>query len=180
MNHFFSLTPDRVLDAVETSGLLCTGRCMALNSFENRVYDVEIELPVELESDQIPKTSPIRKRIVKFYRPGRWTHEQIQEEHEFLKDFAGSKKFPPLLRSLFQMEKHSISLKVESGTLFFQRSEAEARTNFLTTNFLESDAYWDAFIMWALRKDQNTDFKSLLPVMGLSIWSSCSKAGGSP
>ncbi len=68
---FFELTPDRVLDAVEASGLPCTGRCLTLNSFENRVYDVE------LENSQ-------GRRIAKFYRPGRWTREQILEEHTFL------------------------------------------------------------------------------------------------
>ena len=41
--NFFQLIPERVLDAVESSGLRCTGRCISLNSFENRVYDVELE-----------------------------------------------------------------------------------------------------------------------------------------
>ena len=40
---FFSLTPDRVLDAVEVGGLRCTGRCLPLRAFENRVYEVELE-----------------------------------------------------------------------------------------------------------------------------------------
>ncbi len=40
---FFALTPDRVLDAVEVGGLRCTGRCLPLRAFENRVYDVELE-----------------------------------------------------------------------------------------------------------------------------------------
>lgn len=81
---FFELTPDRVLSAVETSGIRCTGRCMALGSFENRVYEVEIEtdVPVRSVSD--------RFRVVKFYRPGRWTREQILEEHEFLLELAAS------------------------------------------------------------------------------------------
>jgi Ser/Thr protein kinase RdoA (MazF antagonist) len=76
---FFELTPDRVLDAVEAAGLRCTGRCMALNSFENRVYDVE------LESDEGKS-----RVVVKFYRPGRWTSEQILEEHEFLRDLKNA------------------------------------------------------------------------------------------
>ncbi len=79
---FFSLTPETVLQAVESTGLLCTGRCMALNSFENRVYDVELEV----EPDSSPKHISSKHRIVKFYRPGRWTAEQIGEEHEFLMD----------------------------------------------------------------------------------------------
>jgi len=79
---FFSLTPERVLESVEHSGLHCTGRCQALNSFENRVYDVELDLGDEKNAES--KTSA--HRIIKFYRPGRWTLEQILEEHEFLQD----------------------------------------------------------------------------------------------
>ena len=79
---FFSLTPDRILDAVEASGLRCTGRCLQLNSMENRVYEIEIILP-----DDVEETSASdRFRVVKFYRPGRWTKEQILEEHQFLQD----------------------------------------------------------------------------------------------
>jgi Ser/Thr protein kinase RdoA (MazF antagonist) len=78
---FFELTPEKILDAVEKLGVRCTGRCLPLNSMENRVYEVEIELP-----DDAPKRGTERFRIVKFYRPGRWTKEQIQEEHQFLLD----------------------------------------------------------------------------------------------
>ena len=71
---FLSLTPERVLEAVEASGLRCRPVCYALNSFENRVYEVELE---------------DRSRIVaKFYRPGRWSREQILEEHGFLAELA--------------------------------------------------------------------------------------------
>jgi len=57
---------------------------MALNSFENRVYDVELET----EDGAPPKLPSENRRVVKFYRPGRWTHEQILEEHQFLKDLV--------------------------------------------------------------------------------------------
>jgi Ser/Thr protein kinase RdoA (MazF antagonist) len=71
---FLSLTPEKVLKAVEAGGLECNPVCYPLNSFENRVYEVEL-------AD--------RSRVVaKFYRPGRWTQEQILEEHLFLKDLA--------------------------------------------------------------------------------------------
>ncbi len=91
---FFDLTPERVLAAVESSGLMCTGRCITLNSFENRVYDVELEsetFPEELEGQSRDGQSSasflkLDRRIVKFYRPGRWTEAQILEEHQFLKD----------------------------------------------------------------------------------------------
>ena len=66
------LTPDRVLDAVESQGFVSDARILALNSYENRVYQVGIE-----ESDPV---------IVKFYRPERWSREQILEEHQFSLD----------------------------------------------------------------------------------------------
>jgi Ser/Thr protein kinase RdoA (MazF antagonist) len=78
--YFFELTPHRVLQSVEASGLLCTGRCVTLNSFENRVYEVELE--TEFGKPDLVAS----RRIVKFYRPGRWSREQILEEHEFLND----------------------------------------------------------------------------------------------
>ncbi|MDR3608366.1 MAG: serine/threonine protein kinase [Oligoflexia bacterium] len=84
---FFDLTPDRVLDAVEASGLHPTGRCAALNSFENRVYDVELEAEGDFEGRRRTATELLAsRRVVKFYRPGRWNQAQILEEHEFLLD----------------------------------------------------------------------------------------------
>lgn len=91
---FFALTPDRVLESVERAGLRCTGRCLTLNSFENRVYEVELEAEVESEPGEMGR-SPLanvpsatvqlaRRRVVKFYRPGRWSETQIRREHEFL------------------------------------------------------------------------------------------------
>jgi len=73
---FFALTPDRVLEAVEVGGLRCTGRCLPLRAFENRVYEVELD-------DE-------RRIVVKFYRPGRWSRETILDEHAFLADLAAA------------------------------------------------------------------------------------------
>ncbi len=67
---FLHLTPERVLDAVETGGLRSTGLCYPLNSFENRVYEVELE-----DASRV---------VAKFYRPLRWSTDQILEEHAFL------------------------------------------------------------------------------------------------
>lgn len=84
---FYELTPERVLSAVEDhQGCRATGRLQQLNSMENRVYQVEIELP----SDFVPKSTYDRDRIVKFYRPGRWTREQISDEHTFLRDLGAA------------------------------------------------------------------------------------------
>ena len=71
---FAGLSPDLVLDAVESVGLVTDGRQLALNSYENRVYQVGL--------DEAP---PV---IVKFYRPGRWSDGAILEEHSFTVELA--------------------------------------------------------------------------------------------
>jgi Ser/Thr protein kinase RdoA (MazF antagonist) len=68
------LSPDLMLDALESIGLPCDGRQLALNSFENRVYQVGME-------DGPPM-------VVKFYRPNRWSDEAILEEHAFTLELA--------------------------------------------------------------------------------------------
>lgn len=76
---FYNLHPADILDAVEQIGVRATGKTLALNSYENRVYQVEIELsPEEVTS------AYDAYRVVKFYRPGRWNEEQIREEHALL------------------------------------------------------------------------------------------------
>ncbi|MET0310474.1 MAG: serine/threonine protein kinase [Burkholderiaceae bacterium] len=64
-----SLTPDAVLDALASVGLYGDGRMMALSSYENRVYQASLE-----DGSAV---------VAKFYRPGRWSDEQILEEHDF-------------------------------------------------------------------------------------------------
>ncbi len=68
------LTPNTILDAVESVGQCCDGRIQPLNSYENRVYQVGIE-------DHAPL-------IAKFYRPQRWSNDAINEEHRFTIDLA--------------------------------------------------------------------------------------------
>lgn len=66
---YANLDPGLILDAVESLGFRCTGSLFALNSFENRVYQVGIE-----------DAPPL---IAKFYRPHRWSDAAIIEEHQF-------------------------------------------------------------------------------------------------
>ncbi len=68
------LTPDRVLDAVAACGLRPDGRLLSLNSYENRVYQVWLE-----DAGVV---------VAKFYRPGRWSDAQIDEEHAFARELA--------------------------------------------------------------------------------------------
>lgn len=73
--HFFQLTPDALLDAVERAlGARSTGRCFQLNSMENRVWEIELE-----DESRV---------VAKFYRPGRWSKEAIGEEHRFLAELV--------------------------------------------------------------------------------------------
>jgi Ser/Thr protein kinase RdoA (MazF antagonist) len=71
---YSSLTPDCILDALQSIGLRGDGRLLALNSYENRVYQIGIE-----------DGSPI---VVKFYRPQRWSDEAIADEHGFVAELA--------------------------------------------------------------------------------------------
>ncbi len=71
---YADLTPDCVLDALDSAGFRGDGRMSALNSYENRVYQVFME-----------DGPPV---VVKFYRPSRWTDEQILEEHVFTRELS--------------------------------------------------------------------------------------------
>ena len=68
------LTPDAVLDALETVGLRGDGRLLALNSYENRVYQASLE-----DGSSV---------VAKFYRPHRWSDAQLDEEHAFALELA--------------------------------------------------------------------------------------------
>ncbi|MBA3506992.1 MAG: serine/threonine protein kinase [Betaproteobacteria bacterium] len=67
---YASLTPDLILDALDSVGLRGDGRLLALNSYENRVYQAYLENGSSI--------------VAKFYRPLRWSDEQILEEHTFV------------------------------------------------------------------------------------------------
>jgi len=76
---YAGLTPDTVLDALASAGLAGDGRLLALNSYENRVYQVWLDDPGSGPSSV----------VAKFYRPARWTDAQIVEEHAFACELAG-------------------------------------------------------------------------------------------
>src|ERR1700691_4584693 len=78
---YSGLTPDVVLDALDTVGLRGDGRLLGLNSYENRVYKGWLE---EGEAAAAHGASV----VVKFYRPGRWSDAAIREEHAFVAELA--------------------------------------------------------------------------------------------
>ncbi len=71
---FSDLVPDTVLAAIDEAGFVTDGRMLALNSFENRVFQIGIE-----------ESTPL---VAKFYRPGRWSDAQILEEHRYSQELA--------------------------------------------------------------------------------------------
>jgi len=71
---FSSLSPDLILDGIESTGVQVDSGLLALNSYENRVYQFHDDNRV--------------KYVTKFYRPQRWSKEAILEEHEFALELA--------------------------------------------------------------------------------------------
>jgi Ser/Thr protein kinase RdoA (MazF antagonist) len=80
---YAGLTPDLILAAIESAGIATTGSILALNSYENRVYQIGTD-------DGFV--------VSKFYRPGRWSDEAILEEHDFSLELAAREipVVPPL------------------------------------------------------------------------------------
>lgn len=93
------LSPDAVLAAVESAGVLTDGRLLALNSFENRVYQVGVE-----------DAPPL---VAKFYRGGRWSDAAIAEEHAFAQELAAA-ELPVVAPLLF----HNSTLLHHDGFRF--------------------------------------------------------------
>lgn len=102
---YADLSPDKVLDALDAVGLRGDGRLIQLNSYENRVFQVFLE--------------DGRVLVTKFYRPGRWSDEQILEEHAFADELV-SREIPvasawPL--SLDAESPHSAHVRLKGSTL---------------------------------------------------------------
>lgn len=95
-----NLTPDLILDAVESCGYRCDGRQYPLNSFENRVYQVWLDDGTVL--------------VAKFYRPKRWSNAAIGEEHSFARELAGREI--PVVAPLADAKK--VTLHVHGGYRF--------------------------------------------------------------
>ncbi|MRX26621.1 serine/threonine protein kinase [Kangiella sp. HZ709] len=103
---FEQLTPDFILDSIDALGYMTDGRILTLNSYENRVYQIGLE-----------DRQPI---IAKFYRPERWSPEQITEEHSFCFELAEAELpvVPPIAidgQSLFKAGDFSLSVFERKG-----------------------------------------------------------------
>ena len=103
---FSNLSPDLILDAIDSVGVASDGRLLALNSYENRVYQIGIE-----------DDSPI---VAKFYRPNRWNDAAILEEHQFVKILADA-EIPAVApisiegKTLFTYQNFRFSIFIKHG-----------------------------------------------------------------
>ncbi|ABK45020.1 aminoglycoside phosphotransferase [Magnetococcus marinus MC-1] len=97
---YSNLSPDAVLNAVERSGWRCDGRQLALNSFENRVYQIGLE-----DGSFV---------VAKFYRTGRWSDAAILEEHRFTQELAALELpvVPPLVTAAGETLFHDGNFRV--------------------------------------------------------------------
>lgn len=115
---FQSLTPENILNAAEDFlGRYLSNLCRPLNSYINRVYELEDEDGEGL--------------IIKFYRPGRWAGEAIQEEHDFLLELARGEVpvIPPFCggdgRTLGRLENISFALFPKKGGRYVDELDHE-------------------------------------------------------
>src|SRR5512143_1015831 len=98
---YAGLTPLLVLDALDSVGLRGDGRLLQLNSYENRVFQVFLE-----DGGVV---------VAKFYRPGRWTDEQILEEHGFTAELA-AEEIPVVAPLVLQADPASLLASIATET----------------------------------------------------------------
>lgn len=117
--HFSSLTPDLMLDAIESVGCIADSGLLALNSYENRVYQF-------IARDE-------QRYVVKFYRPERWHDAQIDEEHQFALALQAAEVpvIAPIVmdgQTLFHYQGHRFSLFPSVGGRAFDGSDFDQLT----------------------------------------------------
>jgi len=101
LSNFQHLVPEKIFTAAERLGGRCTGRFLALNAMENRVYQIEME-----DGGWV---------VIKFYRPGRWDRNTIQSEHLFLKSLEENEI--PVVRPLANSVGETL-LETDEGIFF--------------------------------------------------------------
>lgn len=114
--NFSELGPDLILDAIESLGIYPESGLLALNSYENRVYQFKAD-------DQL-------KYVVKFYRPERWSDEQILDEHKFalLLEQEEIPVVPPIVidsKSLFEFHGYRFCIYKSVGGRMFENDNLD-------------------------------------------------------
>lgn len=108
-NPFYKLSTDQIISSVESalgrtqSGRRATGFILALNSLENRVYQMDFEDGFKV--------------VTKFYRPGRWNLDQLLEEHNFLEALSNAEI--PVVKPILLPKEKNQSLGASPDGIFF-------------------------------------------------------------
>ncbi len=122
---FYRLEPHLILDCVEKHGFIPTGEIQQLNSYENRVFDIQLE-PVNNQKQNL---------IAKFYRPGRWSLETLLDEHNFeieLKNESLQVAAPYILKN-----KSTVDSVNGIYYTFFEKIRGRLIQEFLPNDFLK-------------------------------------------
>ena len=149
-----TLTPDAVLDALDSVGLVGDGRLMALSSYENRVYQVHLEDPVDGHSAV----------VVKFYRPGRWSTAQILEEHAFAAELMAAEV--PAVGPL-ALHGQTLHQRIVTKEVFDEASWTTLKC------WNGSAAFWPASTPWAPAGRLSTGVRWTSPPLRRSPWTGC-------
>ena len=119
---FHSLTPDRIITLVEKAlGRRCSNLCRPLISYINRVYELEAEDGSGL--------------IAKFYRPGRWSQEGLQDEHDFLFELSGQEI--PVIAPVILRDGSSIGSYKEINFAVFPKTGGRSFDEYTDDKWLE-------------------------------------------
>ena len=115
---FADLTPDLALNALDAIGLRTSGHLLALNSYENRVFQIGLDEPAPGQPAPTGRAGAFV--VAKFYRPGRWTDAQILEEHAFIEELVAAEipAVPPLRldgRTLHEVQGFRIAVFPRQG-----------------------------------------------------------------
>jgi Ser/Thr protein kinase RdoA (MazF antagonist) len=116
--YFYSLTPEVIDQALISIGIQPVGRTLALNSLENRVYNVEVKSAQPFFNEYQESFNEAFSKdqvVIKFYRPGRWSADAIAEEHQSLSHLC-SMEIPVV--TPFLKEEESFFKEKETGLFF--------------------------------------------------------------
>ncbi|MFC1480078.1 serine/threonine protein kinase [Candidatus Omnitrophota bacterium] len=120
--HFASLTHETIIALAEKElGTRLTGLCRSYNSYINRVFELGAEDGTGI--------------VIKFYRPGRWSKEALQDEHDFLLELAEAEI--PVIAPLFLKDSKTIGGSGEIMFTIFSKKSGRNHDEFSEEQWLE-------------------------------------------
>lgn len=160
---FARLDPELIIDSVESLGLHSDARIFALNSYENRVYQIGLDSSLEQPglSDQGLAQSASRL-IGKYYRPHRWSDAQILEEHEFTEALAQQEI--PVVAPL-RFNQHTLQHYQAFASHSIHSAAAELPSWIIRNTCNRSAVSWGGFTWPPGNSNSRTDHQSALKTM---------------